>query len=88
MFPEFACQGKRIRLATGDLLTVFSDGVTEATIHGDEFFEREAAEAVILAKREASLPEIMTTIFAEIDTFLKGGHRSDDTTLLLLRREP
>ena len=88
MFPEFACQGKRTRLAAGDLLTVFSDGVTEATIHGDEFFEREAAEAVIEANREASLPEIMTTIFAEIDTFLKGGPRSDDTTLLLLRREP
>ncbi len=86
MFPEFTCQGRRTRLQRGDLLTVFSDGVTEATLYGDEFFERESAEEVVLRNSEAELPELMDLMFAEINAFLKGGHGSDDTTLLMLRR--
>ena len=86
MFPEFACHGRRTRLQRGDLLTVFSDGVTEATLYGDEFFERESAEEVVLRNSEAELPELMDLMFAEINAFLKGGHGSDDTTLLMLRR--
>lgn len=87
LFKEFSCSGAVTQLAPGDLLAVFSDGVEEATIHGDEFFERERAEAVILEHREKDLAGIMDILYEEITAFVKGGHTTDDTTLLMVRRQ-
>ncbi|MCP4574019.1 MAG: SpoIIE family protein phosphatase [bacterium] len=86
MFKEFSCSGEVTQLAPGDLLAVFSDGVEDATIHGDEFFGRDRAEAVILEHRGKDLTGIIDLLFEEITTFVQGGHTTDDTTLLLVRR--
>ena len=86
MFKEFACTGEVAQLFPGDLLTVFSDGVTEATINGDEDFGRERAEAVIIAHRDRPPRELMDILFSEITGYLKGAPNSDDTTLVIVRR--
>ena len=71
----------------GETLAMFSDGIPEAQ-RGDEFFELERfAAALREAERERDLSALGDRIIREIDEFAAGAHRTDDVTLVLLRRE-
>ena len=87
MLPEFPCQATTETLAPGDLLVIFSDGIPEATIDGEDFLGLDPVKAILTERREQPLAEISTAIGDAVTQFLKGGHASDDVTLMLLRRK-
>lgn len=70
----------------GETMAVFSDGIPEAQ-RGEEFFDTERVEQAMrdLAP-EPDLGRVGEGIIARIDDFAGGEHRSDDVTLVLLRR--
>jgi sigma-B regulation protein RsbU (phosphoserine phosphatase) len=83
-FRQWNCGEKQVDLNAGDLLVLYSDGVTEAGIdHGEEFGE----ERLIVALREnrglsaARLVQKIVDIVCEYS----GGARSDDVTVVALR---
>ena len=86
MLPDFAWTQGEIVLERGELLALFSDGISEAQ-HGDEFFDFErVAEALREAASEPDLARAGDRVIARIDEFAAGEHRADDVTLVLMRR--
>ncbi len=86
MLPEFPCRIGQTTLESGDLLAIFSDGIPEATIDGEEFLGLDPVRSLLTERREQPLAEISDAIGDTVARFLKGGHASDDVTLMLLRR--
>ena len=73
-------------LAPGDMLVLFSDGVTEAqSEQGEEFGEGRLLD-VLRQSSSVALPELITRVFAAIDAFAGGAPQFDDITMLVVRR--
>ena len=72
-------------LAPGDLLLIFSDGISEAeNENGEEYSEERLAQ---FAKERRGLParELRDAIFAEIDAWSGTRERDDDQTLVIVK---
>jgi serine phosphatase RsbU (regulator of sigma subunit) len=68
----------------GDLVLLFSDGVTEAgRTRNDEFGEARLAEAV-LARRRLPVPELLASLVGVVEAHAGAAHE-DDLTLVGLR---
>jgi phosphoserine phosphatase RsbU/P len=87
MLPEFTCRVGVTTLEPGDLLVIFSDGIPEATLDGEAFLGIEPVKSILTQMRRQPLADISNAIGEAVDQFLKGGHASDDVTLLLVRRK-
>jgi phosphoserine phosphatase RsbU/P len=82
-FVEF--EEARTALSPGDLLVIFSDGITEACNHaGEEFGESRLVEFVA-ARRNETVNNIRQEIFDEIDRWTGAAEREDDQTLVILK---
>ena len=79
---------KICRLEQEDILTLFSDGVTEAcgTTDVDREFGEERLLAVVKRKRELPAASLIDAINAEIRSFTSGAPALDDITLVVARR--
>ncbi|HEV2105326.1 MAG TPA: SpoIIE family protein phosphatase [Candidatus Eisenbacteria bacterium] len=87
MLPEFPWTMGEVVIEPGELLALFSDGIPEAQ-HGDAFydFERTSATLQAAAAAERGVAGIADRLIADVDAFMAGVHRTDDVTLVLLRR--
>ena len=74
-----------IDLMPGDQLVVFTDGVTEAGAEVEEYSD-ERLENLIKENRDKSPQKLAETIMTEIDDFVAGAARSDDITMVLIKR--
>ena len=73
-------------VSPGDLLCLYSDGITECTSPADEEFGLERLERLLRDERERPLPEIARGVDGAMLDFAAGSPQSDDQTLVLLRR--
>jgi phosphoserine phosphatase RsbU/P len=76
---------KRLQLRTGDLLALYSDGVTEAYDLGENEWGDERLLACLLPAAAAPAEVIVTQVFEEIDRFAGAAPQHDDITLLILK---
>ena len=74
-----------VELQPGDMFLVFSDGVTEAD-RGDEQYSDERLEDALRRLTAAGPKELVDTIMSEVDDFLQAAPRSDDITMLAVKR--
>ena len=75
----------RTTLGQGDLLVLFSDGITEACNHaGEEFGEVRLVEFAA-ARSGETVNNIRQEIFDEVDRWSGGAERGDDQTLVVLK---
>ena len=86
MFKDATWERKEVQLAPGDLLVLYSDGVTEAQDDQGEFFDEERLLAVGQANLGRSAQEVHDTILAEVDRFVGDAPQVDDITLMVLTR--
>jgi len=77
----------RVELRPGDLLVIFSDGVTETWSVEDEEFGEERLARLVVAERALRAEALETRILKEIDLFSGGAKATDDRTLIVLKRE-
>ena len=75
-----------LTLEHGDLLCLYSDGVTEATSASEEEFGLERLETALRGQLGATLPELRGMIEHELRDFVAGQPQGDDQTVVLLRR--
>ncbi|MBN1938671.1 MAG: SpoIIE family protein phosphatase [Candidatus Aminicenantes bacterium] len=75
----------RDRLEPGDLLVLFTDGVTEAVTPAGDFFGEERFVRLVADHRDDDLPAVWNRLAADLDDFQKGD-QFDDITVVLLRR--
>ena len=86
VLPDVPYTQESMTLEPGALLAVFSDGIPEAQ-RGEEFFDDERLHRALL--EAAALPDLAAVrgaVLGRVDEFLAGTKRTDDLTLLLLRR--
>jgi len=86
VFPEATYEVASVELDPGDVLALYTDGVTEASNpDGDMFSEERLVENLVL-HREASAPELHRRLLAEVQRFQAGNPPDDDLTLVLVKR--
>lgn len=85
---EFAYHELKCRMLPGDILVLYSDGVTEACepLHEDEFGEERLRQAIRANWAEAP-SAIIAAIVTEIAIFTRNAPPSDDLTLVVLKRD-
>jgi phosphoserine phosphatase RsbU/P len=87
ILPSFPYQGASMTLGPGELLAVFSDGIPEAAREGEFFDNERLGKCLVSQAATPLLEEAGERLIAEVESFLAGTPRSDDVTLLLLRRD-
>jgi sigma-B regulation protein RsbU (phosphoserine phosphatase) len=76
-----------VSLLPGDLLVVFSDGITEAMNPLAEEFGEGNLQDVIAANRFNPAGMIIETIIDSVNKFAGGSEQSDDMTLICIKRK-
>ncbi|OPX64610.1 PP2C family protein-serine/threonine phosphatase [Methanoregula sp. PtaB.Bin085] len=74
-----------VDLAQGDILILYTDGITEAENENLEMFGTERLQQVILASSELSANAICTEILNAVKNFTGSHPQSDDITLMVIR---
>jgi sigma-B regulation protein RsbU (phosphoserine phosphatase) len=75
-------------LELGDTFVLFSDGVSEAMNPAEDFYGEDRLLSVLAATSGATLPEIVTSVMADVRAFADGAKQNDDITVLAARYEP
>jgi len=84
IFPDPEFQVGKVGLQPGDLLAVYSDGVTEAGVRRGELFGEARLEALVTTHAQKPLEEIQQQVLREVRKWA-GEEPEDDVTLLLVR---
>jgi sigma-B regulation protein RsbU (phosphoserine phosphatase) len=87
LVEDYALSARNISLFPGDLLLLYTDGVTEATNGSGEQFGLERMEA--LARANAHLPasELLQLVRLALNDFVAGQPLADDVTIVTCRIE-
>ncbi|MBS1766222.1 MAG: SpoIIE family protein phosphatase [Acidobacteria bacterium] len=86
LFPEQDHGQAAFRMESGDLLAVFTDGITEAAPPDGPDFEIEGLRGVLDRHAGAPLPDLITRIHEALMEHTSAAPLADDRTLLILRR--
>jgi serine phosphatase RsbU (regulator of sigma subunit) len=84
LFREWDCGIAEQRLFPGDLLVLYTDGITESFNDSEEDFGEQRLIEAIRRHRELSPPELMSAIVAEVKQF-SSLEQHDDITLIVAR---
>jgi len=82
-FEKWRCTVRRCRFVPGDLLVMFSDGITEAVHNGEQFGEEKLIN-LLLANGAQPVEGIAGTVLSSVQEF-SAGSQTDDLTLLIAR---
>jgi len=78
--------GGAVTLAPGDVVALFTDGVTEAMNPDEEEYEEPRLEACLQAHRHQSAQEILDAVQVDVDCFTgKVPILSDDRTMIVMK---
>lgn len=86
LMEEWVFTGLEAVLKTGDLLMLYTDGITEAMDRSGKEFGGERLAETLVAHRDKAPKDIAKILEAQMDTFAGGVPYADDRTLVLLRR--
>ncbi|MEE8130227.1 MAG: SpoIIE family protein phosphatase [Vicinamibacterales bacterium] len=86
LFDDAVFEEETQQMAPGDLLVVFSDGITEATNdQGEEFGDDRIIECVCDAGAARDPDAVLTRVFDRLKQFTVDELQGDDMTALVLR---
>ena len=75
-------------LATGDVLVLYSDGITEAESEAGVSFDEAGIEQVLALRPDATAPDLSRDVFAAVEHHVGDQRLADDLTVLVARRLP
>jgi sigma-B regulation protein RsbU (phosphoserine phosphatase) len=73
-------------LHPGDLIALFSDGVTEAQDENENEFGEERLANFMLPIRSEPAEALVEKVFLEIDRFAGSAPQYDDITLFIIKK--
>ena len=88
LMPEAQYTQDSVELGPGDLLVLYTDGITEAANPEDDEYGIERLAAICSENRQASLDDLAAAIEQNLDDFAQGVPYADDRTFVLGRRLP
>jgi sigma-B regulation protein RsbU (phosphoserine phosphatase) len=83
--PDY--EQRSVTLNKGDLLVMYTDGVTEAINENEEMFSEERLRAVIQKSHALPAAEMVDTIRRAVESFCGTTPQFDDMTIMVLRAE-
>jgi sigma-B regulation protein RsbU (phosphoserine phosphatase) len=84
-FTSVSFDEGRTTLGAGDMLVVYSDGVTEAQNGTGEEYGEARLSSFAVARREETANNLRGAVFDEIDRWTGDAERGDDQTLVILK---
>jgi serine phosphatase RsbU (regulator of sigma subunit) len=78
----------RIDLASGDVIVLFTDGITEAMNADSDLFGETRLSRIVEEHGHLESGELRERILREIESFVGGADQHDDMTMILLKVEP
>jgi phosphoserine phosphatase RsbU/P len=88
LLPGSRYQAREVTMEPGDLLCLYSDGITEAESVEEEEHGMERLCEVLRARRGASaLQAVLDAVRQSVEEFTRGRPQGDDQTLLVVRRD-
>ena len=85
VFAETSYRKDTVALASGDLLVIFTDGITEAPNAAEEEFGDARLEAFVRAHAGATPEQLCRGLLGAVDAFQAGEPQQDDMTLVVAR---
>jgi phosphoserine phosphatase RsbU/P len=85
LLPDAPYTEQSLTLEPGDLLILYTDGISEAMTNDDEEWGDERMIASASALRNKPAAEVLRAMFADADKFTAGAPQHDDMTLLVLQ---
>jgi phosphoserine phosphatase RsbU/P len=85
LFDTATFEQETVTLEPGDLIVLFSDGVTEAMNAEGEEFTDDRLIACANAHRGAAPQQVLDALLADVHAFCAGEPQSDDVTAVLVR---
>ncbi|MEZ5318641.1 MAG: SpoIIE family protein phosphatase [Vicinamibacterales bacterium] len=83
---EFApYEQESVQLQSGDVVVVFSDGVSEALDRAGQEFGDDRLQAVVEAARDETPAAIVDRVIGAVQAFSAGAPQSDDITAMVIR---
>jgi sigma-B regulation protein RsbU (phosphoserine phosphatase) len=83
--PTFTYRTESFKLASGDGLFVYTDGITEALNTANELFSDERLEEALRSLATASASEMVTGVMEHVRAFAAGAVQADDIAAMGLR---
>jgi sigma-B regulation protein RsbU (phosphoserine phosphatase) len=84
-FPKITFEVDSVQLGQGDLLLIFSDGVTEAHGATGELLGEARLKTLLEGCRAGSVHDVWAKVVAAVQDFVGPAPQSDDLTLTVLR---
>jgi len=85
---ESAVWGQKIaRLTSGDLLLLYTDGVTEAQDRYGDFFGEGRLMDALRAQRDRPVSQVLDGVIEALNRFTGDAPRQDDRALVVLARK-
>ena len=84
--PDAVYDTGQISLATGEMIYLFTDGITEASNAIDELFGEARLEAVLRGGAGRASAEIVSSVAEAVKSFVGTALPSDDITMIAVRR--
>ncbi len=85
LFPHAVYEQATVQLAKGDLLTLFSDGVSEALSAAGEEFGEDRIRSAIATPGCDSTDALLQTLLADVRQFALGAVQNDDVTAMVIK---
>lgn len=85
LFQESVYAEERVQLEEGDLVALFTDGVTEAQNEFEEFWGEERLIDILRMQGSKSCRRLVSEILEDVRDFSGDQGQTDDLTLLFLR---
>lgn len=88
MFPQVEYESRRMTLAPGDALVIYSDGVTDAQAPNGEEFGLDRLRELAARLRGSTAREICDGVMEAVQQFVEETPQYDDITVMVARRAP
>ena len=88
VLPGMSYSRQHARLARGDTLLLYTDGITEAFDAAEQAYGDDRLNAWLRSSREPQAAAKLASLVSDVAAFVGGAEPSDDLTALLLCRKP
>jgi serine phosphatase RsbU (regulator of sigma subunit) len=85
---QYYVKDAALTLQPGELLALYTDGVTEAMNRAEDEYGEERFMASLARHQHLDLGSLLAHLIQDISDFTHGAPQTDDITLVLLRRDP
>jgi sigma-B regulation protein RsbU (phosphoserine phosphatase) len=85
-FPEAAFRTSPLQMNAGDVLVVYSDGLTDAENPAGQMLGEDLVKNVILSEARGGAGRLEEKLLETIQSFTEGRSQTDDITMMIVER--